>query len=83
MAALAAEELNSFYKDKQLRLEGGKPDEEDIKKEKIATSEDEHFKDKLARTHRVVPGSTSLSRPFLGIFLRLPLGQLEDSRTGQ
>ena len=78
VAALAAEELNSFYKDKQLRLEEGKPDEEDIKKEKIASSEDEHLKDKLARTHRVVPGSTSLSCPFWVSFCGCHLGNAKD-----
>ena len=64
VAALAAEEFNSFCKDKWRLLEEGKTNEKEIKKEMRVISEDGHFKDKQARTHRVVPGSTSLSRPF-------------------
>ena len=64
VAAVAAEEFNDFCKDRLKLLEEAKVDTKEVKKEMRVISDDGHFKDKLARTHRVVPGSTSLSRPF-------------------
>ena len=78
VAALAAEEFNSFCKNKWRLLEEGKTNEKEIKKEMRVISEDGHFKDKQARTHRVVPGSTSLSCPFWVSFCGCHLGNAKD-----
>ena len=64
VSTLATEEFNNFCKDKRKLLEEEKVGTKDDKKEMRVISDEGHFKDKLARTYRVVTGSTSLSRPF-------------------
>ena len=63
VSTLATEEFNNFCKDKLKLLEEEKVGTKEDKKEMRVISDNGHFEDKLARTYRVVPGSTSLSRP--------------------